>query len=44
MQARFVRRAYFKLSTSHSKLVENFGQAVRTQNVDGLLADLLEVV
>jgi hypothetical protein len=33
-----------KLLTACSKLVNNFGQAVRTQLVDGLLADLLHDV
>jgi hypothetical protein len=33
-----------KLLTSCSKLVNNLGQAVRTQLVDGLLADLLQDV
>jgi hypothetical protein len=28
--------------TAYSKLVDNLGQAVRTQLVDGLLADLLQ--
>ena len=32
------------LLTACSKLVENLGQAVRTQLVDGLLADLLQDV
>ena len=31
-----------KVVTSCSKLVDNLGQAVRTQLVDGLLADLLQ--
>jgi hypothetical protein len=31
-----------KAVTSCSKLVDNLGQAVRTQLVDGLLADLLQ--
>ena len=30
--------------TACSKLVDNLGQAVRTQLVDGLLADLLQDV
>jgi hypothetical protein len=30
--------------TARSKLVDNLGQAVRTQLVDGLLADLLQDV
>ena len=34
----------YKLLTACSKLVDNLGQAVRTQLVDGLLADLLEDV
>ena len=33
-----------KLLTACSKLVDNFKQAVRTQLVDGLFADLLQVV
>jgi hypothetical protein len=33
-----------QLLTSCSKLVDNLGQAVRTQLVDGLLADLLQDV
>jgi hypothetical protein len=33
-----------KLLTSCSILVDNLGQAVRTQLVDGLLADLLQDV
>ena len=33
-----------KLVTSCSKLVDNFGQAVRTQLVDGLSIDLLQLV
>jgi hypothetical protein len=32
------------LLTACSKLVDNLGQAVRTQLVDGLLADLLQDV
>ena len=32
----------YKLLTACSKLVDNLGQAVGTQLVDGLLADLLE--
>ena len=31
-----------KLLTACSKLVDNLGQAVRTQLVDGLLVDLLQ--
>jgi hypothetical protein len=31
------------LLTACSKLVDNLGQAVQTQLVDGLLADLLEI-
>jgi hypothetical protein len=34
----------FKLLTACSKLVDNLGQAVRTQLVDGLLANLLQDV
>jgi hypothetical protein len=33
-----------KLSTACSKLVDNLGQAVRRQLVDGFLADLLQDV
>jgi hypothetical protein len=33
-----------RLLTACSKLVDNLGQAVRTQLVDGLLADLLQDV
>jgi hypothetical protein len=32
----------YKLRTACSKFVDNLGQAVRTQLVDGLLADLLQ--
>jgi hypothetical protein len=34
----------YKLLTACSKLVDNLGQAVGTQLVDGLLADLLQDV
>ena len=34
----------YKLLTACSKLVDNLGQVVRTQLVDGLLADLLQDV
>jgi hypothetical protein len=36
------QQACYKLLTAYSKLVDNLGQAVRTQLVDGLLADLLQ--
>jgi hypothetical protein len=39
-----IKLACYKLLTACSKLVDNLGQAVRTQLVDGLLADLLQHV
>jgi hypothetical protein len=39
-----INKVYYKLLTCWSKLVDNLGQAVRTQLVDGLLADLLQDV
>jgi hypothetical protein len=37
-----INKVVYKLLTACSKLVYNLGQAVRTQLVDGLLADLLQ--
>jgi hypothetical protein len=39
-----INKVVTKLLTACSKLVDNLGQAVRTQLVDGLLADLLQDV
>ena len=37
-----LEQGYYKLLIACFKLVDNLGQAVRTQLVDGLLADLLQ--
>jgi hypothetical protein len=39
-----INKVCYKLLAVCSKLVDNLGQAVRTQLVDGLLADLLQDV
>ena len=44
MQVRQYQQGCYKLLTACSKLVDNLLQAVRTQLVDGLFADLLQVL
>jgi hypothetical protein len=39
-----INQGCYKLVTAFSKVVDNLGQAVRTQFVDGLLTDLLQDV
>ena len=39
-----INQGCYKLLTAFSKVVDNLGQAVRTQFVDGLLTDLLQDV